>query len=154
MAIKDKSRKPYILDNDSNVKIGIDLPIRRDDGEDGFFASTSTTIEAVKNNIRNLLQTNQGERLFQPRLGLDLRKLLFEHINEDNLVSVQNTILDKFEQWLPFVEVRDIQIVNLDTENSIGANEIRVKIIFNITQDPNTLDSISLNFSANIDEQI
>ena len=154
MAIKDKSRKPYILDNDSNVKIGIDLPIRRDSGEDGFFASTSTTIEAVKNNIRNLLQTNQGERLFQPRLGLDLRKLLFEHINEDNLVSVQNTILDKFEQWLPFVEVRDIQIVNLDTENSIGANEIRVKIIFNITQDPNTLDSISLNFSSNIDEQI
>ena len=67
MAIKDKSRKPYILDNDSNVKIGIDLPIRRDSGEDGFFASTSTTIEAVKNNIRNLLQTNQGERLFQPR---------------------------------------------------------------------------------------
>ena len=65
-----------------------------------------------------------------------------------------NTILDKFEQWLPFVEVRDIQIVNLDTENSIGANEIRVKIIFNITQDPNTLDSVSLNFSANIDEQI
>ena len=154
MAIKDTSRKPYISDNDTNIKIGIDLPIRRGGDSDGFFATTSTTIEAVKNNIRNLLQTNQGERLFQPRLGLDLRKLLFEHINEDNLVSVQNTILDKFEQWLPFVEVRDIQIVNLDTENSIGANEIRVKIIFNITQDPNTLDSISLNFSANIDEQI
>ena len=154
MAIKDTSRKPYIEDNNTDIRIGIDLPIRKGNNIDGYFASTSTTIEAVKNNIRNLLQTNQGERLFQPRLGLDLRKLLFEHINEDNLVSVQNTILDKFEQWLPFVEVRDIQIVNLDTENSIGANEIRVKIIFNITQDPNTLDSISLNFSANIDEQI
>ena len=154
MAVRDTSKKPYLQDEDEKIKIGIDLPIRRDSELDGFFATTSTTIEAVKNNIRNLLQTNQGERLFQPRLGLDLRKLLFEHINEDNLISVQNTILDKFEQWLPFVEVRDIQIVNLDTENSIGANEIRVKIIFNITQDPNTLDSVSLNFSANIDEQI
>jgi len=154
MAIKNKSKKPYIIDNDSNIKVGIDLPIRRDDGVDGFFATTSTTIEAVKNNIRNLLQTNQGERFFQPRLGLDLRRLLFENITEDNLVNVQNTILDKFEQWLPFVEVRDIQIVNSDVETSAGVNEIRVKIIFNITQDPNTLDSVSLSFSANIDEQI
>ena len=31
MAIKDTSRKPFIEDNDTNVKIGIDLPIRRDD---------------------------------------------------------------------------------------------------------------------------
>ena len=154
MAIKNKSKKPYIIDNDSNIKVGIDLPIRRDDGVDGFFATTSTTIEAVKNNIRNLLQTNQGERFFQPRLGLDLRRLLFENITEDNLVNVQNTILDKFEQWLPFVDVRDIQIVNSDVETSAGVNEIRVKIIFNITQDPNTLDSVSLSFSANIDEQI
>ena len=78
MAIKDTSRKPFIEDNDTNVKIGIDLPIRRDDGLGGFFASTSTTIEAVKNNIRNLLQTNEGERFFQPNLGLNLRTLLFE----------------------------------------------------------------------------
>ena len=34
MAIRDKSRKPFIEDNDTNVKIGIDLPIRRDDGLD------------------------------------------------------------------------------------------------------------------------
>ena len=47
MAVQDTSRKPYIVDNDSNVKVGIDLPIRRDDGEQGWFASTSTTIEAV-----------------------------------------------------------------------------------------------------------
>ena len=76
MAVKDTSRKPYIEDNDTNIKIGIDLPIRRGDGRDGFFASTSTTIEAVKNNIRNLLSTNEGESFFQPNLGLNLRKLL------------------------------------------------------------------------------
>ena len=80
MAIKDTSKKPYIQDNDTRVKIGIDLPIRRGDDLDGFFATTSTTIEAVKNNIRNLLQTEEGERFFQPNLGLSLRSLLFEII--------------------------------------------------------------------------
>ena len=68
MAIKDTSRKPFIEDNDTRIKIGIDLPIRRGDEKDGWFASTDTTIEAVKNNIRNLLQTEEGERFFQPNL--------------------------------------------------------------------------------------
>jgi len=34
----------------------------------------------------------------------------------------------------------------------VGSNEVRIKIIFNIKQDPNTLDSITLNFSADINE--
>ena len=152
MAIKDTSRKPYIQDNDTNVKVGIDLPIRRDSGLDGFFATTSTTIEAVKNNIRNLLQTHEGERFFQPNLGLNLRTLLFEHISEDNLLVVQDAILDKFEFWLPFVEVRDIQVLNTNDDTTIGANQLRVKIDFNIKQDPNTLDSVTLDFSGDISE--
>jgi len=152
MAIKDTSRKPFIQDNDTNVKVGIDLPIRRDDGVDGFFATTSTTIEAVKNNIRNLLNTNEGERFFQPNLGLNLRRLLFEHINDENLIGVQDSILDKLQVWLPFVEVRDIQIETIESNQVVGANEIRVKILFNIKQDPNTLDSVTLNFSGDVNE--
>jgi len=115
-------------------------------------ATTSTTIEAVKNNIRNLLQTNKGERLMQPNLGMNLRQLLFEHITNENLIGIQDAILDKIEFWLPFVEVRDIQVISKDNNTNIGINEIRVKILFNIKQDPNTLDSITLDFSSDITE--
>ncbi|OUU65606.1 MAG: hypothetical protein CBC24_05075 [Candidatus Pelagibacter sp. TMED64] len=152
MAIKDTSRKPYIEDNDTRVKIGIDLPIRRGDSFEGYFASSSTTIEAVKNNIRNLLNTHRGERVFQPNLGLNLRRLLFEHITSDNLLGVQNAILDQLELWLPFVEVRDIKIFRKEDDIVVGSNEIRVKIIFNIKQDPNTLDSVTMDFSGQINE--
>ena len=152
MAIRDTSRKPYIQDNDTNVKVGIDLPIRRGSDKDGFFASTSTTIEAVKNNIRNLLQTNEGERFMQPNLGLNLRAILFEHINDENLIGVQDSILDKMEFWLPFVEVRDIQVLSRDDTTDIGLNEIRVKLLFNLKQDPNTLDSVTLDFNSEISE--
>ena len=152
MAIRDTTRKPFIQDNDTRVKVGIDLPIRRGDDKDGFFATTSTTIEAVKNNIRNLLQTNEGERFFQPNLGMNLRQILFEQINEENLMSIQDSILDKLELWLPFVEVRDIQIQTIEDNQVVGSNEIKLIIIFNIKQDPNTLDSITLNFSSNVNE--
>ena len=129
MAVRDTSKKPYLQDEDEKIKIGIDLPIRRDSELDGFFATTSTTIEAVKNNIRNLLQTEEGERFFQPNLGIGLRRVLFDHITEESLIGIQDSILDKLEFWLPFVEVRDIQVLSRDDTTDIGANEVRVNII-------------------------
>ena len=154
MAVKDTSRKPYLQDNDPNIKVGIDLPIRRDDIKGGWFASTTTTIEAVKNNIRNLLNTNQGERLMQPTLGLNLKRMLFEQINEESILGIQDSILDSFNFWLPFVQVKDIQIETSEENQFIGTNEIRVKIIFNIIQDPNTLDSVTLNFQSDVNESL
>ena len=152
MAVRDTSKKPYLQDEDEKIKIGIDLPIRRDSELDGFFATTSTTIEAVKNNIRNLLQTEEGERFFQPNLGIGLREFLFEHITDESLIGIQDSILDKLEFWLPFVEVRDIQVLSRDDTTDIGANEVRVKILFNIKQDPNTLNSVTMDFSSDITE--
>ena len=52
MAIRDTTIKPYIQDRDENVFIGIDYPFHKSSGVEGWFKSTSTTIEAVKNNIR------------------------------------------------------------------------------------------------------
>ena len=140
MAIKDTTRKPYIEDNDENIFIGIDLPFRKSNGKEGYFASTSTTIEAVKNNIRNLVNTHQGERLMQPNLGLSLRRFLFEQLNNETFGLIQNEIMDTFSFWLPFVEIKDIEVSN----KSIDDNNIVIDITFNITRDPDTLESVQI----------
>mgnify|MGYP003143449558 CR=1 FL=1 len=152
MAIKDTTKNPYIVDRDSNVKVGMSLPFSRGDDTDGWFATTSTTIEAIKNNITNLLNTNTGERLMQPNLGTDLRDILFEQIDESTMILIQDTILDALQIWLPFVDVRDIQIETNDDSKTIDNNRIRVKIIFNLNKDPNTIDSVSIDFSSGINE--
>ena len=148
MAIKDISRKPYIKDNDTNIRIGIDLPIRKGDDKDGYFATTSTTIEAVKNNIRNLLNTNQGERLFQPNLGVNLRRYLFSQITDETLISIQDSITSTFSFWLPFVNIQNISL-----KNGTNVNSIIIDILFNIKQDPNTLDSVQVSISNDTNEQ-
>ena len=144
MAIKDTNKKPYIVDRDDKIFVGIDLPFRKSEGSEGWFASTSTTIEAVKNNIRNLLQTQQGERFFQPFLGINLRKYQFEQITEDVIVKIQNDILDTFKIWLPFVEIRNIK-VNTKELKELDRNKISLDILFNIKQDPNTLQSVQVD---------
>ena len=148
MAIKDTSRKPFIEDNNTNVRIGIDLPIRKGNNIDGFFATTSTTIEAVKNNIRNLLQTNQGERLFQPNIGINLKQYLFGQITEETLIQIQESISSTFNIRLPFVEIQ-----NINLKNGTNVNSIIVDILFNIKQDPNTLESVQISIDNDTNNQ-
>ena len=146
MAIIDTTKKPYIADRDENVFVGIDYPFHKSFGSDGWFASTSTTIKAVKNNIKMLLSTTKGERLMQPDLGLNLRKFLFEQYTDETRVTIENEIVDTFEFWLPFVEIRDL-IISMDKTDSVGKNVMSIFIQFNITKDPNTLESVQVNIS-------
>ena len=146
MAIIDTTKKPYIADRDENVFVGIDYPFHKSFGSDGWFASTSTTIKAVKNNIKMLLSTTKGERLMQPDLGLNLRKFLFEQYTDETRVTIENEIVDTFEFWLPFVEIRDL-IISMDKTDSVGKNSMSIFIQFNITKDPNTLESVQVNIS-------
>lgn len=132
----------FVEDRDSAVSIGIDLPFHRDIGPNGWFATTKTTVEAVKNNIRNLLLTNRGERVFQPNLGLGLRQFLFEQITPDTIIAIQNDIRDTLSLWLPFVIIENI-IVNQKDD----FNRIDVKLEFRINQVPNSLDSITVGIT-------
>ena len=141
MAIIDNSRKPYIQDNDEKQFIGIDLSFSKSDGKEGWFKSTETTIEAVKNNIRLLLLTERGERLMQPTIGLGLRKYLFEQITSDTKNEMEVELTRTFEQLMPFVTIDDIKI-DITMMDSIGRNTIGINVSFHITRDPTTLDSV------------
>lgn len=143
MAIIDRNKKPYVSDRDESIFIGIDLPFRKSIGGDGYFASTTTTIDAVKNNIKLLLQTQQGERLLQPNLGMNLRRFLFEQFTQETLMDIETDIVDTFATWLPFVEIQDIK-VSMDENGNIGKNKLSIYIEFNITRDPNTLESVQV----------
>ena len=145
MAIKDISKKPFIEDRDTSVFIGIDLPFRKSNGSEGWFASTTTTIEAVKNNIKNLLSTHKGERYMQPNIGLNLRKFLFEQFTDELRLQIENDILDTFNFWLPFVQVRDLQVgMSSATDSSVNNNKMTIGVVFNIIRDPNTLESVQV----------
>ena len=122
----------------------MDLPIRKSEGKEGYFASTSTTIEAVKNNIRNLLNTHKGERLMQPNMGIGLRKYLFQQLTPDINIQIQDEIADTISTWLPFVEIQNIDIIVASDDSTVGQNTLKVSVSFNIKQNPNTLESVQV----------
>ena len=143
MPILDRRKDRFVEDQDTRVSVGIDFPFGRVPNGDGYFKTTKTTIDSIKNNIKLLLQTNQGERLFQPNLGMNLRNLLFEPMTEDLTIQIENNIVDVFERWLPFVELR-----NIDVERRNEANQTKINIEFNIRRAPNSLESVQVTFDG------
>ena len=143
MAILDTSKKPFIQDRDNDVFIGINLPFKKSEGSEGYFLSTTTTIEAVKNNVRLLLSTDKGERIFQPNLGIGLRRFLFEPITGETTTNIQNEIVETFNFWLPFITIKDIKVETTSADGT-NPNQISINVIFNLDKDPNTLESVQV----------
>jgi len=141
MPIPNNKTNQFINDKDTRVSVGIDFPLGLVSGGDGYFATTKTTIESVKTNIKLLLQTNQGDRLFQPNLGMNLKQLLFEQASDETNIQIENNIVDVFELWLPFVQLQNI---NIDRRDDV--NQININIEFNISRAPNSLDSVQVTF--------
>ena len=143
MPILDRRTNQFVEDKDKRISVGIDFPFARVPNGDGYFKTTKTTVDSIKNNIKLLLQTNQGERMFQPNLGMNLRNLLFEPMTEDLTIQIENNIVDVFERWLPFVELRNIEV-----ERRNESNQVKINIEFNIRRAQNSLESVQVTFDG------
>tara|TARA_B100000941_G_C28486668_1_gene545402 strand:- start:555 stop:983 length:429 start_codon:yes stop_codon:yes gene_type:complete len=139
MAIVDRNSKRFIEDRDTRVSVGLDLPLGRD-GNGTYFATTDTTIDSIKNDVRLLLLTQRGERVMQPFLGMDIRRFLFEQITDDTSIEIENDIVETFQTWLPFVELRDIDIDLKDQDR----NQIKINVKFNVVNAPSELQSVGV----------
>jgi len=141
---KNKIKKPYINDRDEDVFIGLKLPLQRGDIGDGQFASTLTTLDAVKQNLRNLLNTEMGERVMQPNLGVRLKRFLFEPYSDDLVAGVKTSVIDSLGYWMPFVQVNNINVKMADNQAGDFRSTLVVSIDFSLKKDPTSIESVQV----------
>jgi len=77
-----------------------------------------TNLNAVKQSIRNLLNTSFGERLFQPRLGCSLRALLFEPMDEVTALEIRDRIVETLRRHEPRIGTLLVDVVSDPDANS------------------------------------
>ena len=122
--------------------IGISIPITK--GSMGYFAQTFDTVSAVKSNIINLLNTNLGERRFQPLFGSGLKNALFEQNLSDSTNVLQQIITSDIQNWIPNVSVSTVDI-NV-SPNESGGYVIYISVRFTVN---NIMDSVDLILQQN-----
>lgn len=86
-----------------------------------------TNEDAVKESINNLLMTDKGERPFQPNLGCDIRKMLFENITLSTTTLMEEVIRDTLRAYEPRAN-----IVELRVSSNPDRNEVYITIVFNV----------------------
>ena len=127
-------------DLNPDVFIGLQLPLGY--SVTGFFKQTKTTFEQAKYNIINLLHTIPGERLGQPTFGSVLHETLFEPMNEDFTDIMQEAIERSLETWLPYINIKNIEIVIPD----YNINRVNIAIDFGLSFEPDRFETVSISF--------
>ena len=126
----------------NDYAIGISLPIQI---TNTAFNQTFTTKEQLRSNIKNLLQTKKGERLMQPEFGSGLDEILFEQIDDDTKMQIEDTITSTIDKWLPYVNVEEIVV---DINNRLrDTNTVNISLSFTSNGNPQ-LDTVTFNVGA------
>jgi phage baseplate assembly protein W len=118
-----------------NITIGIGLPFNAPSA----FRSTYSFKDQLKYNLVNLLLTNKGERIFNPNFGTDIRKQLFNQIEEGTYNILIDDIRNTIELYIPQVTIEKLEAVPSYDQNTITINlTYRINI-------SNEKDTITIN---------
>jgi len=85
---------------------------------------------AIARSVRNLVLTYTGERFFQPNLGCQVSRLLFENISEIVADQIRDEITVTIETYEPRVELgRESVIVKPDYAGNAYSITVRYTIV-------------------------
>jgi uncharacterized protein len=127
------------INRSDDIFVGVEFPL--DHNLSGFFRQSKTIQQQVKSNIKNLLLTTKGERVFQPDFGCDLKNIIFEQIDVQSLDGVDESIREALSTWLPYVIINELVVV----QNETNQNEITISLEYSTTLQPDALDNITFN---------
>ena len=116
------------IDLDLNFAIH---PIRKD-------INTHKAEYAVINSVKNLILTNHFERPFQPEIGSNIRRLLFENIDVILAAQIEREIEETITNFEPRVQISSVVAVAAPEENGY-----KIRLEFFVINNP---DPITINF--------
>lgn len=104
-------------DLEQETYIGISMPLRNSEmtGSLGYFESTNYTVDAIRENIKNILSTHKQERIFRPSIGVAWNRFLFRQLTPELNDEMRQEISSAILTWMPFLKVQKVEIVRDET---------------------------------------
>ena len=81
---------------------------------------------AINRSLRNILNTDQGERLFQPDIDGGLGPLLFENFNDLTTSRIESKIRQAIGKFEPRADVQSINVIPNPRENAYLVNIVYI----------------------------
>jgi phage baseplate assembly protein W len=93
---------------------------------------------AVINSVKNLILTNHFEKPFQPEVGSNIRRLLFENVDSIMAAQIEREIEETITNFEPRVQISSVVAVHAPDENGY-----KIRLEFFVINNP---DPITINF--------
>jgi phage baseplate assembly protein W len=130
------SRSVREIDRNDDKYVGIEFPL--DYSPSGFFYKTKTILQQSRANLRNLLLTTPGERIFQPEFGSQLKFIVFEQ-GEDIPDRVEEAIRSAVDTHLPYIDINNV----FTTQDK---NLVEISVEYSVPLNPDTIEVLNFDF--------
>jgi len=145
---EEERRDSPLFRNRSRLAIGIKTPLEVDPTGKELFLMHFELKNQIKDNLKNLLLTNHGERVEQYSFGANLLSLMAEYSNKDDFDTEAmlriNTAIGKF---MPFVVPLEFDSTpNKEISDIVG--KIRILVVYSVPSLNIPNDRIELEFSV------
>jgi len=108
--------------------IAVKLPLSLDEN-DGAYGLLKDYLDLAKQNLKMLILTSPGERIMEMNYGVGLREYLFEPNLESVYNDISAKIYEQVEIYMPYIEIEDLIISPMETEESGVSIKIYFKVI-------------------------
>ena len=117
----------------SPIPIGIMTPVRaRITETDGIFAMHYEIPDQVNDNLRNLIETNYGERLGLYDFGANLQELTLEiTAREDFEAEVMFRIKAAVEKWMPYVSLKGFEMA-VEPDQAVKTGILKFSVSYDL----------------------
>jgi phage baseplate assembly protein W len=90
--------------------------------------ATAAYEEDIRESVRIILGTAQGERVMRPDFGAGLQTLVFEPLNTTTMALVRHRVQEALVTWEPRI---DLERVDVSAAGAVP-NELRVEIDYRV----------------------
>lgn len=133
------------------LPIGIVTPLDLGDSDEGLLAMHYNVGDQMKNNLRDLLMTNWGERVGVYDYGGNLGPLVTEYENGKDAFdnACMQRIMYAVNKWMPYVTLESFDSNKVTYTNQIGLGAVILLVDYSIprAQIPKTRLQISFAVS-------
>ena len=126
--------------------IGIKTPVELGSGADGIFKMHRDLGDQIKDNLVNLILTNQYERLNFPDFGANIRPLIHELGSSDGDEEAMQRIGRAVKKYMPFVNLENFIVTPEDSERTATAR-IKMVITYSVPNANLVNQSIGITFN-------
>tara|TARA_B100000282_G_C31607795_1_gene433190 strand:- start:290 stop:787 length:498 start_codon:yes stop_codon:yes gene_type:complete len=135
------------------VPIGIKTPLRFGKGQNELFDCHLNAMDQIRDNLKNLVLTQRGERLGRYNLGVDLNSFSFEYaFQKDFETLIAEQITNQINLHIPAITVENVRINNVSKQSTLNSDEslaiVKIEIIFSVAVLKRRSQKLSVNLQV------